>query len=167
MVCSQSTLWRTDSKMESTEERAFNRSIAGKDDTARPGSSCLHAMEDRQTVIGQLYACGLEVLVALCDLEKFNDTIPFTLIRSELKACQYPVAAIARILMQHGSPMWIKGLGSYSDIKRPRGNGAVAGCQKSNTIARAVTLIGLDDLREFTRTNLGCNNTLLPSIWKL
>ena len=95
-------------------------------------------------------------------LGKFYDTIPFTLVRSELKACQYPVAAIARILMQHGSPMWINGFGSYSEITRPRGNGAATGCQKSNSIARVVTLIGLDDLREFTRTNLECNNTLLP-----
>ena len=51
MVCSQSTLWRTDCEMESTEERAFNKSIVGKHDTARPRSSCLHAMEDRQIVI--------------------------------------------------------------------------------------------------------------------
>ena len=97
MVCSQSTLWRTDCKMESTEERAFNRSIAGKDDATRPGSSCLHAMEDTQIVKDQLSACDLDVLIALWGLEKFYDTIPFMLIRSELKACQYPVAAIARI----------------------------------------------------------------------
>lgn len=162
MVCPQSTLWRTDCKMESSEERAFNKAIAGTDDTARPGSSCLHAMEDRQIIIDQLAACDLEVLIALWDLEQFYDPIPFTLIRSELKACQYPVAAIARIRMQHGSPMWIKGFGSYSEITRPRGNGAVSRCHKSNAIARAVTLIGPDDLREFTKTNLGCNNSLLP-----
>ena len=114
-------------------------------------------MEDRQILIDQLAARDLEVLIALWDLEKLYDSIPFKLIRSELKACQYPVVAIARILMQHGSPMWIKGFGSYSEITRYEGNGAVAGCQKS-----AVTLIGLDDIREFATTNLGCNNSLDP-----
>lgn len=91
----------------------------------------------------------------------FHDSIPTKLIRSELETCNYPVGTIARILMLHRSPMWIKGFGSYSDITRPRGNEAVAGCQKSNTIARAVTLIGLDELRGLTKTTLGCNNSLL------
>lgn len=83
MVYSKSTLCRTDCKMESAEERAFNKFIAGADDTARPGSSCSHAMGDRQIVIDQLAACDLEVLIALWDLEEFYDTIPFKLIRSE------------------------------------------------------------------------------------
>ena len=71
MVCSQSTLWRAGCQMESAEERAFNTSIAGIDDTARPGSSCLHAMEDRQILIAQLAACDLEVLIALWGLGGF------------------------------------------------------------------------------------------------
>ena len=32
--------------------------------------------------------------------------------------------------------------------------------KKSNTIARAVALIGPDDVRQFTNTSLGCNNSL-------
>ena len=112
MVCSQSTLWRMECKLESAEERAFNKSIAGEDDTARPESSCLHSMEDWQVLVDQLSACDLEVLVALWDLEKFYDAIPFKLIRSELKSCGYPIRTIARIMMQHGAPMWIRANGA-------------------------------------------------------
>ena len=54
----------------------------------------------------QLFACDLEVLVALWDPEKINDTIPFKLIRSELKSWGYPIGTIARIMMQHSAPMW-------------------------------------------------------------
>ena len=34
--------------------------------------------------------------------------------------------------------------------------------QGARSLARVVALVGLDELREFARTNLGCNNTLLP-----
>ena len=106
MSCSQSTLWRMKCKLKSSEERAFNKSIAGEDDIARPGSSCLQAMEDRQIQIDQLSAYDLEALVALWDLEKFYDALPLKLIGSELKSCRYPLGTIARIMMQHGAPMW-------------------------------------------------------------
>ena len=112
-------------------------------------------------LIDQLSASDMEVLVALWDLEKFYDSIPFHLIRSQLNACGHPKDTTARILVQHGAPMLIKPGPFISDFTHARGNGAVAGFQQSNTIARAVTLIGLDDLRTYTRDALECNNTLL------
>ena len=56
MVCAQGSLWRVECKMASADERLFNSSIAGPDDTSRPSSSCLHTMEDRQILIDQLAA---------------------------------------------------------------------------------------------------------------
>ena len=58
--------------------------------------------------------------------------------------------------------MWIRSNGSFSDITLPRGNGAVAGCQKSNTISSAITLIVPEERRKFTKDDLGCVNILLP-----
>lgn len=119
-------------------------------------------MEDRQILIDQLSASDMEVLVALWGLEQFYVTIPFHLIRSQLGVCGYPSDSTSRILIQHGVPMLIKSGTCVSDFTQARGNGAVAGCQKSNTIARAVNLIGLGDLRAYTRETLGCTNSLLP-----
>ena len=114
MVCAQGTLCRIDCKLDSFKERAFNTSIAGADDTSRPGSSCLRTMEDRMIFIYQLSVCNLEVMVALWDLGKFYDTIPFPLIRPELNLFDYPKTTTTRILIQHGAPMLIKSIGAYS-----------------------------------------------------
>ena len=84
-------------------------------------------MEDRQILIDHLAACDMEVLVGLWDRERFYDSIPFKLIRSQLNACGYPKEATARILPQHGTAMLIKFGAFYSDFTYPRGNGAVAG----------------------------------------
>ena len=91
MVCAQGILWRVACQMASAKEGASNSSIAGLDDTSRPGSSCLHTMEDCQILIGELAACNMEVLVALWGLEKFYDSIPFKLMRSHLNLCGYPL----------------------------------------------------------------------------
>ena len=55
----------------------------------------------------QLAACNMEVLVALCDLEKCYDSIPFKLIRSQLNLGGYPKELTAQILLHHGAPMLI------------------------------------------------------------
>ena len=69
MVCAHGTIWRQVCKVASKEDREFNRSIAGPDDMARPGSSCLRTMEDRQILIDQLAALDIEILVCLWSLE--------------------------------------------------------------------------------------------------
>ena len=107
MVCAQGSNWRMVCKVAAAQERAFNTSIAGPDDSSRPDLSCLRTMEDRQILIDQLSACDMEDLVPLWDLGRFYDSTPFHLIRSQLNACGYPEDSTARILIQHGAPMLI------------------------------------------------------------
>lgn len=54
----------------------------------------------------------------------------------------------------------------FSDFTDAGGNGTVAGCQRSNTIGRAVTVLGLEKDRAYTRGTLGCNNVALPEYLK-
>ena len=89
-------------------------------------------------------------------------SIPLDQVRSELNLLGYGKEKTARTLLVHVSTMIFKSDQNYSDFTEGRGNGIVAGCQRSKTIARAVTLLGFGKTRAFSRTALGCKNILLP-----
>lgn len=48
MTADMASGWRVDTKLGQAGERAWNSAVADEDDSARPGSCCLHTMEDRQ-----------------------------------------------------------------------------------------------------------------------
>ena len=104
-----------------------------------------------------LAASDLHVIVALWDVKKFYDTVPFQVVANELRILGYSKEKTLRTLLAHAVPSCIKAAGGC--IPEPldsRDNGLVAGCQRSTTAARAVTFRALDSSRKFTYDTLGC-----------
>ena len=155
MVAAQGSHWRNECKVGSQEDSEWNESTAPQDDAARAGSSFLRTMEDRQRLIDLLSACGANVMVGIWDLWIFYDSIPLALVRSELNLMGYGKHNFAGTWLAHGAPMILKAGQKYSDFTEARCNGIVLGCQRPNTIARAVALLGLERTGAFTRNELG------------
>ena len=75
MIASMASGWRCDTKLDANGERVWNAQVADENDAARPGSCCLHVMEDRQIFIDILRALGCDALQGLWGFTKFYDSI--------------------------------------------------------------------------------------------
>ena len=75
MIAATASGWRRATRLGAREERAWNTQVADTKDAARPGSCCLHAMEDRQIFPHLLRSLGFDTLLGLWGFKKFYDTI--------------------------------------------------------------------------------------------
>ena len=65
MIVSMASGWRCDAKLDAKGERAWNAHVADENDVARPGSCCLHVLEDRQIFIDILRPLGFDTVQGL------------------------------------------------------------------------------------------------------
>ena len=100
MVASMASGWRRETKLGAVQERAWNKKVAGEDGVARPGSSCLCAMEDRQIPLDILKACGYSSLQGLWGFVKLYDSIDPQVLYEEMKLQEYGHAKMARASAQ-------------------------------------------------------------------
>ena len=71
MIAAMASGWRCDTRLGAREERAWNSPVVDTKDAARPGSCCLHVMEDRQIFLDLLRALGFDTLQGLGGYIKF------------------------------------------------------------------------------------------------
>ena len=161
MIAAMASDWRMETKLDRHGERAWNSAVADADDSAKPGKCCLHVMEDRQIFIDILRGLEFDTLQGLWDFVKFYDTIDPAVLREELSIQGYGFTKIALTMLVHFAPMLLKLSKVYKGPAQPRGRGIVAGCGRSGSMARGLTIRTLGRLRRFCQKLLGTNDTLL------
>lgn len=93
LVVAMASGFRNQTRLAQSQERAWNRGAAHKDDDARPGSSCLEAMEVRQFLLDGLGACGCDVLEMLWAMRSFTT---LSTPRSSARSSECPITACER-----------------------------------------------------------------------
>ena len=107
--------------------------------SGNPGSSCPSAMEERRITLDILHHLGFERLDDVWDLASFYDTIDFKVLLQELDGNDDRHRKAAPTMMVHASRMFLK-LGKVSSgMVTIRGRCIVAGCARSNGMAKAYT----------------------------
>ena len=89
MVAAMASGWRVDTGLDQAGERAWNSEVADDNDSARPGSCCLHVMEDRQIFLDILRSLEFDTMQGLWDFVKFYDSIDPAVLREELSTQGY------------------------------------------------------------------------------
>ena len=104
MIASMASGWRCDTKLDAKGERAWNAPVADEHDAARPGSCCLHMMEDRQILIDILQALGFDTLQDLWGCIKFYDSIDPQMLFTGLGNQEYGHTKTALTMLVHLAP---------------------------------------------------------------
>lgn len=161
MIAAMASGWRVDTKLDRNGERAWNTAVAGQDDSAKPGKCCLRVMEDRQIFLDILRSLELDMMQGFWDFVKFYDSIDPAVLREDLSTQGYGYTKTALTMLVHFAPMLLKLGNVYEGPTNSRGCGIVAGCGRSGSMARGLTVRTLGKLRAFCTRLLGVNNSLL------
>ena len=96
----------------------------------------------------------------LWDFVKSHDTIDPAVLREELSTQGYGYTKTALAMLVHFTPMLLKRGQVFDGPTNSRGRGIVAGCGRSGSMARGLTVRTLGKLRTFCEKLLGVNNSL-------
>ena len=160
MIASMASGWRLDVRLDAAQERAWVRQIADTDDAAKPGSSCLHAMETRQILLDMLKALDYDTVEGLWDFVKFYDTLDPYVLLGRLRHLEYGSTKTALTMMVHYAPRLLKLGQAYSQPTESMGRSIVAGCGRSGNLAKAYSHTALDNLRTWFKEILGGDNCI-------
>lgn len=153
--------WRVDTKRDQAGERAWNSEVADGNDSALPGSCCLHVMEDRQIFLDISRSLEFDTMQGLWDFVKSNESIDPAVLREELSTHGYGYTKTALTMLVHFAPMLLKFGKVFDGPTNSRGCGIVAGCGRSGSMARGRTVRTFGKLRTFCQKICNCNNLLL------
>ena len=137
MIASMASGWRLDVRLDAGPERAWVHTIADTDDAARPGSSCLYAMESRQMFLDMLRALEYDTMVGLWDFVKFYDTLDPHILLGRLRHLNYGATKTALTMLVHYTPRLLKLGFACGGPTESMGRSIVAGCGRSGSLAKA------------------------------
>ena len=153
MIAAMASGWRCDARRGAKEERAWNTHVAETKDAARPGSCCLHVMEDRQIFLDLLWALGVDTLQGLWDFIKFYDTIDPRSCSPNLVRTGTATRSSPSPMLVHFAPMLLKPGKAAEGPTESRSCGIVAGCGRSGSMARGLPARSLAKLRPSFKTS--------------
>ena len=132
---------------EEEDERQWNIDNSHEDDSSKPNTSCLRAAEERLIEQEILHLNGYSTLVLLWDFAKFYDTIRYDVLKRECGKNKYGKRKTARSMIVHAAPRKLKMGKAVSRNTKTVGRGIVAGCKRSQSMAKAYTNRSVDKLR--------------------
>ena len=118
-------------------------------------------MEDRQIFLDILRSLEFDTMQGLWGFVQFYDTIDLAILREELSNQGYGYTKTALTMLVHVAPMLLKLGNVFEGPTNSRGRGIVAGCGRSGSMARGLTVRTLGKRRAFCQKLLGVNNSLL------
>ena len=142
------------------QERAWVCKIADTDDAAKPGSSCLYAMETRQILLDMLKALEYDTMEGLWDFVKFYDTLDPYVLLGRLRHLEYGRTKTALTMLVHYAPRLLKLGLAYSQPTESMGRSIVAGCGRSGNLAKSYSHTALDNLRTWFKEIIGGDNCI-------
>ena len=95
--------------------------------------------------------------------KQFYDTIDPAVLCEELSNQGYGYTKTALTMLVHFAPMLLKLGNVFEGPTNSRGRGIVAGCGRSGSMARGLTVRTLGKLRAFCQKLLGANNYSLKT----
>ena len=101
-----------------------------------------------------------DTMEGLWDFVKFYDTLdPYVLLR-QLRHLNYGATKTAITMLVHFAPMLLKLGLAYGGPTESRGKGIVAGCGRSNNLAKSYSYSALDHLRSWFKKAIGGDNSI-------
>ena len=107
----------------------------------------MRAAEERLIEQEILNLNGYDTLVVLWNFVKMYDTIRYDVLRRECDSNNYGRRKTAMSMMVHAAPRKLKMGKAVSRNTRSVGRGIVAGCKRSQSMAKAYTNRSVDKLR--------------------
>jgi len=139
--------YRVYTGLDDEKERQWNVENSHEDDSSKPNTTCLRAAEERLIEQETLHLNGYDTLVVLWDFAKFYDTIRYDVLRRECERNKYGKRKTARSMLVHAAPRKLKMGKAVSRNTKSVGRGIVAGCKRSQSMAKAYTNRSVDKLR--------------------
>ena len=146
-VATMASGYRVYTGLDDGKERQWNVENSHEDDSSKPNTSCLRAAEERLIEQEILHLNGYDTLVVLWDFVKFYGTIRYDVLRRECERNKYGKRKTARSMLVHAAPRKLKMGKAVSRNTKSVGRGIVAGCKRSQSMAKAYTNRSVDKLR--------------------
>lgn len=146
-VATMASGYRVYTGLDDEKERQWNVENSHEDDSSKPNTSCLRAAEERLIEQEILHLNGYDTLVVLWGFVKFYDTIRYDVLRRECERNKYGKRKTARSMLVHAAPRKLKMGKAVSRNTNSVGRGIVAGCRRSQSMAKTYTNRSVDKLR--------------------
>ena len=146
-VATMASGYRMYTSLEEKIDKQWNIDNSHADDSCKPETSCLRAAEERLIEQEILVNTDYQTLVILWDFVKFYDTIQYDVLANECKFNNYGRKKTAMSMMVHAAPRMLKMGKAVGKPIQSMGRGIVAGCKRSQSLAKCYTNRFVEGLR--------------------
>ena len=143
-VATMASGYRVYTGLDKENEKEWDLEHSHADDSSKPETSRLRVAEERLIEQETLNLDGYHTLVVLWDLVKFYDTIRYDVLRRESEGNKYGKRKIAITMFVRAASRKLKMGKAVSKNTKSMGRGIVAGCKRSQSLAKAYTNRSVD-----------------------